>query len=399
MYMMINFADKIAVGLAGVPIMKEMNLTPEQFGLVGSSFFFLPSITSVAVGFSLNRLETRWVVFYLAIIWALTQLPLVFSVGFSTLLVCRIVLGAGEGPAYAVVLHSIYKWFPNEKRVFPTAIVNQGSAFGVILAIPALNWLIVHFNWHTAFGALAAIGLFWAFIWLKFGKEGPLTSSANSLIDEPTVPYIRLLLTKTFIGCCLSTFGAYWVMSVSLTWLTPFIVKGLGYSQSTAGWITILPWVEGTTVLFGTATISQYLMAKGVSSRVSRGVLGNVPLILAGLLLTTIPFLGSSAARIALLILGSGFCGAIYVVSPPMLSEITPVKQRGAIISIYSAIYNLAGIIAPLAMGTIIQHSTTPLEGYLTVWRLSGVILIVAGIAGLSLMRPKADRVARSYLL
>ena len=39
--------------------------------------------------------------------------------------------------------HAIYKWFPDEKRTLPTAILSQGSAFGVILAVPALNWIIV----------------------------------------------------------------------------------------------------------------------------------------------------------------------------------------------------------------------------------------------------------------
>jgi len=39
--MMINFADKAIIGLAGVPIMTELHPTPRQFGLVGSSFFLL----------------------------------------------------------------------------------------------------------------------------------------------------------------------------------------------------------------------------------------------------------------------------------------------------------------------------------------------------------------------
>ena len=37
-FMMINFADKAIVGLAGAQIMADMNLTPKQFGLIGSSF-------------------------------------------------------------------------------------------------------------------------------------------------------------------------------------------------------------------------------------------------------------------------------------------------------------------------------------------------------------------------
>src|SRR6201989_165411 len=50
LFMVVNFADKIVVGLAGVPIMTELKLQPEQFGLLGSSFFFLFSIVAIVVG-------------------------------------------------------------------------------------------------------------------------------------------------------------------------------------------------------------------------------------------------------------------------------------------------------------------------------------------------------------
>jgi hypothetical protein len=36
LFMLVNFADKIVVGLAGVPIMTELKLEPESFGLLGS---------------------------------------------------------------------------------------------------------------------------------------------------------------------------------------------------------------------------------------------------------------------------------------------------------------------------------------------------------------------------
>src|ERR1700686_23827 len=159
LFMLVNFADKIVVGLAGVPIMTELNLEPEQFGLLGSSFFFLFSISAIVVGFIVNRIETRWVLLALALVWALAQFPMVGSISFTTLVICRIILGAGEGPAFSVAAHAIYKWFPDEKRTLPTAILSQGSAFGVILAVPALNWVIVNYTWHYAFGALGIVGL------------------------------------------------------------------------------------------------------------------------------------------------------------------------------------------------------------------------------------------------
>jgi len=50
-YMMVNFADKAVVGLAAVPIMKEMGLSPKEYGALGSSFFLLFSISGILVGF------------------------------------------------------------------------------------------------------------------------------------------------------------------------------------------------------------------------------------------------------------------------------------------------------------------------------------------------------------
>ena len=44
---------------------------------------------------------------------------------------------------------------------------------------------------------------------------------------------------------------------------------------------------------------------------------------------------------------GAGLSGSIYVVCAPMIGEFTPVSQRGAVISIYGALFTLAGIVAP----------------------------------------------------
>jgi MFS family permease len=390
--MLVNFADKIVVGLAGVPIMTELKLEPEQFGLLGSSFFFLFSISAIIVGFIVNRIETRWVLLALAVVWALAQFPMLGTISFSTLLICRIILGAGEGPAAAVAVHAIYKWFPDEKRAMPTAILSQGSAFGVILAVPALNWVIVNHSWHYAFGALGVVGLMWVAAWLVWGKEGPLVQTTAMAAAEPRIPYFQLLTSRTFIGCCVATFGAYWVLSLGLTWFTPFIVKGLGFSQAEAGWISIMPWISGAIVVILTGWISQAMMARGFTTRVARGVVGSVPLIVGGLILAVMPRVAPGGLMIALLVVGSGLCGSIYVVCAPMLGEFTPVSQRGAVIAIYGAIYTLAGIVAPQVMGSVIQRSGGLLDGYLTGFTINAVVLTASGLLGLLLLWPNTER-------
>ena len=392
LFMVVNFADKIVVGLAGVPIMSDLKLEPEAFGLLGSSFFLLFSITAIVVGFIVNRVDTRWVLLILALIWALAQFPMVGTVSFTTLLICRVILGAGEGPAAAVATHAIFKWFPNEKRTMPIAILSQGSAFGVILAVPALNWVIVNYSWHYAFGVLGVVGLMWVVAWLFLGEEGPLVQSTAMAASEQRIPYFQLLTSRTFVGCVAATFGAYWALSLGLTWFTPFIVKGLGFPQQQAGFISILPWVFGATVVMLTGWISQVMLARGFSTRGARGVLGSVPLIVGGIVLATLPYVAPGGLMIALLVIGSGLCGSIYVVCAPMIGEFTPVSQRGAVISIYGALYTLAGILAPWVMGSVIQRSANMLDGYMTGFTINAVIMVASGLLGLALLWPNTER-------
>jgi MFS family permease len=199
-------------------------------------------------------------------------------------------------------------------------------------------------------------------------------------------PPLRQRKRRVFLIC------AYWALSLGLTWFTPFIVKGLGFSQQEAGLISILPWICGAVVVLLTGWISQVLVAWGYSTRIARGMLGAFPLIVGGLIMGLIPYADGARLQIALLVAGSGLCGSIYVVCAPMISEFTPVSQRGAAISIYGAIYTLAGILAPLVMGSMIQRASGSVEGYMSGFTINAVILVVSGLLGLLLLWPNTER-------
>src|SRR5438874_6388565 len=199
LFMLINFADKVVVGLAAQPIMKDLNLDPEKFGLIGSSFFFLFAVSAILVGFITNRVQAKRTLLIMALVWSLVQFPMVGTVSIEVLIACRIILGAGEGPSAPVATHAVYKWFPDSLRGLPTAIIAQGSALGVIIAVPVLNWIIVNYSWHWAFGALGIVGLVWAVLWIIFGREGtlvdPPVSDGGGSNDR--VPYRYLLTCPT----------------------------------------------------------------------------------------------------------------------------------------------------------------------------------------------------------
>lgn len=244
LFMLINFADKVIIGLAGVPIMTELNLTPKQFGLVGSSFFLLFSVSAVVTGFVVNRVRSKWVLLAMGLVWSLVQFPMLGTVGIELLIACRIVLGAGEGPAYPVALHSAYKWFPDQTRAVPGAIISQGASIGVVIAIPLLNSIITDYNWHYAFGGLGLVGLLWVTAWALLGKEGSIgqPSATGGSGNVVALPYRDLLLNLTNLASWCAYFGAYFGLALVLSWFTPYLVKGLGFEQAIAGKLTALPF-------------------------------------------------------------------------------------------------------------------------------------------------------------
>src|SRR6202012_3075513 len=83
LFMLTNFADKAIIGIAGVPIMQDLGLSPRQFGFVGSSFFLLFSLSAVLPGFIVNRVQTRSALLVMGLIWALVQFPMVGTIGFG----------------------------------------------------------------------------------------------------------------------------------------------------------------------------------------------------------------------------------------------------------------------------------------------------------------------------
>ena len=361
--------------------------------MLGSSFFFLFAISAVIVGFIANRVQAKHTLLVMALIWALVQFPMLFTASFGVMMASRILLGAGEGPAAPVATHAIYKWFPDSRRGLPTAILAQGSAIGVIVAVPILSAIIKHFSWHWAFGALGIAGLLWSVAWLIFGREGtlvdPPVSHAEGGADR--VPYRYLLTCPASLRCAAPASPAMGPGA------RPHLVPVLHDVRPGAGrdggpQSQVLPWLLGAAVVLGGGYLSQRLKSQGVSSRMSRGVLACATVVLGGCILPFVAVMPTPALKIAVLVFGGAIGSTVYVVLPMIVSELTPQPQRAGMLAITTSIVTFAGVLSPAVMGLIIQHAATPVAGYEKGYVILGLLLLAAGIIGLLFIRPEADR-------
>jgi MFS family permease len=391
LFMLINFADKAVIGLASVPIMRDLGLNHRQFGLLGSAFFLLFSVSGVAVGFLANRIGTKVLMLVMSVVWSAALLPMSVAANFGALLVSRVVLGAAEGPAFPVAVHSVYKWFGDRRRALPTSVVASGAAFGTGLAAPLITWIIVHHGWQAAFGTLGGVGLLWACLWALCAQEGPIDASAAGATGSEPVSYQRLLLSRTAIGVFLAGFAAYWIVALNIVWLANYLIKAVHMSATQAGWVITLPSIMQMGLAPLCAYLSLVLTRRGHSSRISRGVLGSLCVVVAGIALASVPFAGRGILEIALVGLSCSIGSVIFTLGTTLIGEISPPSQRGAMLGITNSIHTLAGLCAPFLMGLLVDIDADPIAGFRTGYLYAGALVAILGTVAAALIDPEAD--------
>lgn len=391
-FMVINFADKSVIGLSSGPIMSEMALTNAQFGTLGSAFFLLFSISGVAGGFLANKIRTKPLMSLMAVLWAVSVLPISLVSSFPLLLGSRVLLGAAEGPAFPIALHSVYKWFPDRRRALPTSVIASGAAFGTGMVAPLISWIISRHGWHTAFGTLGILSLGWVCLWSSAAVEGPhdgvLPSSSETIAR---LPYRQLLSSRTAVGVFLAGFAAYSVVALNITWLANYLVKQVHMTLISAGWVIGFVSLMQIILVPAFASLSQLLSGWGVSSRVTRGLLGAACVVTCGGCMVWMAEIRTGLLQIFLIGLSFSIGAVIFSLGSALIGEITPPGQRGAMLGITNSVHTLAGLVAPVMMGHIMDVYTSPATGYRIGFLMNGVMVIACGSAAAALINPQAD--------
>lgn len=391
-FMAINFADKAVIGLTAGHIMKDLHLSPQSFGLVGSSFFLCFSLAALVVGFIANRVRSYVILLVLSLVWCVAQIPVAFVASLPVLLASRILLGAGEGPAFPMALHSAFTWFHDNERNLPAAIVQQGVNIGLMGAGPILTFVMVRYSWHAAFLFLAIIGLVWAVIWAFIGGDGDVADTRHEFERAKTKPVgtWTLITDPTCIALILVYFMEYAMVALYFTWLPSYLHLGLGFSEVETGWLFAAISAAWIPVNLCLAWLTNALMSAGIGSRIARGVMCSGAALLGGCIFMALHWTNASPdVKVVLVGAGGVLSQTIFFYGPLLLGEIAPENKRGGAFGILSAIGTLGGVFAPYTMGHIVQVSIgTAAQGFERGYLLIGILLAIAGVLGIAFINP-----------
>jgi ACS family hexuronate transporter-like MFS transporter len=216
-----NYVDRGVFGNLAPELKRLVGWTDENYWNMQVAFSAAYAISMVFMGRLMDVLGLRWGFVFACAFWGLASMSHAFApeigglfgnavVGF---MICRVLLGFGEGGNFPAAIKTTAEWFPKRERALATGLFNSGSNVGGILVPWALPWVVLQFSaltiggqvvgWRGAFIITAVIDLLWIIAWLALYRKPEAHPKVNAhelaLIQsetvEPTVkiPWRRLL--------------------------------------------------------------------------------------------------------------------------------------------------------------------------------------------------------------
>ncbi|WP_419887906.1 MFS transporter [Neobacillus niacini] len=393
----ISNADKAIIGFASVSIMEELGLNAEQWGVVGSVFFLLYSISAVLGGSLADKIGAKKVIIGMVAIWSIVQFSTIFVSSFAYLLVTRIILGAGEGPSYSLAMTAASKYLPKEKLGIGLTLVSIGGPLGVAISAPILMYMIVNHGWRSAFIATGVVGFVWIIAWIFIAKEkavteGEFTAAKDGIhlpiVSTETQKFTSVLVSKNFILVALCGFATYWSFTIGLNWLPNYLENVRNLSEETLSLVVALPWIMITLSQITFSSISDRIYHKTKSMVKGRiFILG--PVLFAGAVSYVFgTMVSSNILAISLLSLGLTFGCITLVMGPAILVDLVSTKHQGKVQGWFMAITSLGGIVGPYVTGLLIENSASQAAGFHLAFQVCGFVLLVFGGLVWTFVRP-----------
>ncbi|MFF0815623.1 MFS transporter [Rhodococcus sp. NPDC003318] len=396
----VNYADKAVLGIIAQPLARELGLSSSQIGLVGSLFFLTFTIGGFLAGPMNKYMTLRWALLALGLVWSVVMLPLVVSASLAMLIVCRMLLGFAEGPSSALMHTAAYSWHAPAKRGLPGAFLTGSASVAKIALAPVLTYITVEWGWRAAVVSLSMLGAVWVVSWLTGWVEGPFTAKAVTKGDataaathtEPSVPWRRILLSRTFVSCSFLVMAVYALTTVVLTWLPSYFEVGLGYSALQAGSMFALPSIIGLVLMVISGAVTDRMIQRGAKSRVVRIIVPCAGVLFCGVVLTALPLIKTPIAAVLVLSVGYAFAAIVFPLVNAAISELCPPQQTAGTMGVFLALMAIGGLVAPYMTGVIVDHAASKADGYAQAFQVIGIVGAIAAVVVLVFANPDRDR-------
>jgi MFS family permease len=213
--------------------------------------------------------------------------------GFVSLLLIRILFGAGEAGVFPGIARTFAHWMPAHQHGRCFGIAVACGALGGALTQPVAAGLLATLGWRWMFPVFGAVGVVWAVVWLVWFRDDPrehrsVNAAEVAWIGQPaasghaSVPWGALARSRNLWAVCVMYFGIIYGWYFYLTWLPTYLKQARGFDLKAVGWASALPLAGIAAGVFAGGWLSDLLVAH-VGRRRARALPGVAGLPLAAL--------------------------------------------------------------------------------------------------------------------
>lgn len=347
-------------------------------GLIASCYFFGYTALQIPSGFLVDRFGQKRVLIPGFIVFAIGAFSVALAPNLTTIYIGSVCAGIGCGTYYGAAFSLTAKHVPPEKKGIATAIVNSGSALGMILGMTGSSFIVKTLNlpWQTMVFVSAGLIVFLV-IWFFFAIRKPEPEKAEAAVQE-TVKLTEAgapstgnsLFSLKMVSCYILYFSTCYAYYLIVTWLPKFLESERGI---TGGMIGIV-----VSMISVTAVPGGLFFARMSDKKRDKKALIIIGLEIAAFVLVALSMFMPNAVSLSTVLLLYGFLGKMAV-DPVLISYVSDMadkKNMATSLGIFNFFGMSSSIIAPALTGVIIDSTGSGELGFYI-----GAFFLIAGTA------------------
>ncbi len=379
--LMINYIDRGAIATAAPLLQDELNLSPVEIGWVLAAFYWAYAPLQPVMGWLADRIGPAIVLAAGFALWSVSTAATGLVVGLTSLIILRLLMGAGEATFYPSALSLLVRNVPPTQRALATATMQFGAVLGPAIGTLLGGMIMLNYGWRAMFVVMGAGSLVWLFFWrrrLRAERERMAPAPSNATGDD-NPSYGVILRQRALWGGMLGTFCSNYAFYFVFSWLPLYLVQERGLTLEMMTYATTAFYVaDGASILLVGYFLDRWVRRGASFNRAYKTALA---LSCAGVglcLIASTVVTGLVAATVLLLLTGvmDGFNSPS---NPSVTQTFAGPTATGRWMGIQNAVGNVAGMTAPVVTGYLV--ATT--GNYTAASLVSGVVALCGLVAWL----------------
>jgi ACS family glucarate transporter-like MFS transporter len=384
------YVDRVCISAAEADVRADLGLSQREMGWVMSAFALGYALCQAPTGALADRYGARCMLSVVVVAWSIFTGLTAAASNLATMLVVRLLFGAGEAGAFPGIARAVYSWIPMRERGLVQGINFSGGRLGAAMALPAVATSIDAIGWRATFVALMVIGFFWAVWWWFWFRDDPAEHRSISRAelehivamrqprtqqDVPPFPLARLWGSGNMWLLAGQYFCSNFTFFFCLTWLYPHLKRTYELSNLEASVYASLPFVCGAAGNWVAGWVVDWIF-KGGQWRLSR--LGPAAI---GFFLAAIGVVGCAWAKTPLpsvAWLSLAVFGADMTLAPSWSVCIDIGGRRSGLVS---GTMNMAGNIGSFVTGLAFPYLAAWTGSYVPFFYVAAVLNVAAIVA------------------